>query len=238
MNIMIKKKKGYYNRKIKLIACMILSFFIYVLSNGEWAIPAFAWIYHPICKCNRNGYLGMYGGCCVAGHIKAAALSMLGEIKKEVSGHSYVCCCHDVSGVCCLSHISNFGRIVGCLWAIALWIWDNRYRLIEVKKYVLIYGAVMGTVFLYGISMYQFGDNPEKSVRTAGVTEPVSRLLNEDQDVYAVFYTDTFTDENMANTKHKLALVTDRLFIKSVQKAQAGAKIVFWSELNVSKDTL
>lgn len=36
----------------------------------------------------------------------------------------------------------------------------------------------------------------------------------------------------MTNTKRKLGEVTDRLFIKLMQEAQAGAKIVFWSELN------
>lgn len=288
MNIMIKKKKGYNNRKIKLIACMILSFFIYVLSNGEWAIPVFAWIYPFLFLLmlraghSRKMYFIVFGiyvtgfiiqfvnvigmdlRVCMAvavllgilkllpylcwtksrmkfqGTLMFAAAMTLAEyavylIYPVLGGLSdaygqyrnlYLLQIVTVTGIYGITFIINWTA------AITLWIWDNRYRLTEVKKYVLIYGAVMGTVFLYGISMYQLGDNPEKSVRTAGVTEPVSRLLNEDQDVYAVFYTDTFTDENMANTKHKLALVTDRLFIKSVQEAQAGAKIVFWSELN------
>ena len=56
--------------------------------------------------------------------------------------------------------------------------------------------------------------------------------MNDDEDVYATFYTDTFTDENVTNTQDKLASVTDELFIKTKQEAEAGAKIVFWSELN------
>lgn len=96
----------------------------------------------------------------------------------------------------------------------------------------MIFSSIMGLVFIYGVVMYHFVGNPEESVRIAGVTVPVSPLLNEDEDVYATFYTDTFTDENMANTQEKLSAVADALFVKTKQAAEAGAKIVFWSELN------
>ena len=75
-----------------------------------------------------------------------------------------------------------------------------------------------GLVFIYGVVMYHFAENPEESVRIAGVTVPVSHLLNDDEDVYAIFYTDTFTNENMTNTQDKLAAVADELFIKTKQR--------------------
>ena len=37
---------------------------------------------------------------------------------------------------------------------------------------------------------------------------------------------------NEIETQDKLASMTDELFIKTKQEAEAGAKIVFWSELN------
>ena len=80
--------------------------------------------------------------------------------------------------------------------------------------------------------MFHFVGDSDKSVRISGVTVPVSNLLNNDKDVYATFYTDTFTDENITNTRNKLASLVEKLFIKTKQEAQAGAKIVFWSELN------
>lgn len=80
--------------------------------------------------------------------------------------------------------------------------------------------------------MFQSIQMVENSVRMAAVTVPVSQLLNEDEDVYAVFYTDSFTDENAANAKGKLAEVINALFIKTEKEAQADANIVFWSELN------
>lgn len=102
--------------------------------------------------------------------------------------------------------------------AMVIWIWENRSNQKVFKKYVTAFGTVMGLVFVYGVVMYHFAGNPEESVRIAGVTVPVSPLLNEDEDVYATFYTDTFTDENMANTQEKLSAVADALFFKTIVK--------------------
>lgn len=116
--------------------------------------------------------------------------------------------------------------------AMVIWIWNNRSNQKVLRKYVTVFASVIGLIFIYGIVMYHFVGNPKESARIAGVTVPVSHLLNDDEDVYATFYTDTFTDENVTNTQDKLASVTDELFIKTKQEAEAGAKIVFWSELN------
>lgn len=116
--------------------------------------------------------------------------------------------------------------------AMVIWIWNNRSNQKVLRKYVTVFASVIGLIFIYGIVMYHFVGNPKESARIAGVTVPVSHLLNDDEDVYATFYTDTFTDENVTNTQDKLAYVTDELFIKTKQEAEAGAKIVFWSELN------
>ena len=116
--------------------------------------------------------------------------------------------------------------------AMVIWIWNNRSNQKVLRKYVTVFASVIGLIFIYGIVMYHFVGNPKESARIAGVTVPVSHLLNDDEDVYATFYTDTFTDENVTNTQDKLASVTDELFIKTKQEAGAGAKIVFWSELN------
>lgn len=116
--------------------------------------------------------------------------------------------------------------------AIIIWLWDKRSEWNQIKKYAFLYCGVMGLVLLYGIIMFQFDKTAENSVRMAGVTVPVSQLLNEDEDVYAVFYTNSFTDENLENAKEKLSKVTDELFMKTIREAQSGAKVVFWSELN------
>lgn len=118
--------------------------------------------------------------------------------------------------------------------AVVIWFWNKRSKIYEIKKYIAIYSTIIGIVFVYGTIMSQSIDTKANSVRVAGVTVPVSTLLNEDEDVYKVFYTDSFTDENLMNAKRKLSKVTDELFLKTAKEAQADAKIVFWSELNAA----
>ena len=116
--------------------------------------------------------------------------------------------------------------------AVAVWIWDNKNKGKEIRKYGVAYAGVALLIFIYGVVMYNFSASDSTSIRVAGVTVPVSELLNEDEDVYSVFYTDSFTDANLINTKRKLENVADELLTKTVQEAQSGAKIVVWSELN------
>lgn len=116
--------------------------------------------------------------------------------------------------------------------AVAVWIWNNKTKKKEIRKYGSVYACVALLVFIYGVIMYDFSEADSGSIRVAGVTVPVSELLNEDEDVYSVFYTDSFTDTNLINTKRKLENVADELLTKTVQEAQVGAKIVVWSELN------
>ncbi len=125
----------------------IFSFFIYVMSNGEWSIPLFAWIY-PIL-------------------------------------------------FLCMIYFGNTRRVY----------------------FVILSIYAIGFVFIYGAVMLHFAGDLDKSVRIAGVTVPVSDLLNHDQDIYSTFYTDTFTDENITNTRDKLESVADELFIKTRQEA-------------------
>ena len=114
-------------------------------------------------------------------------------------------------------------------WAAAMviWIWNNKNKKEYLKKYIIVYGSVIGLVFVYGIVMFHFVGNSDRSVRIAGVTVPISHLLNDDKDIYSTFYTDTFTDENITNARNKLSSVADELFLKTELEARAGAKIVF-----------
>lgn len=127
-----------------------------------------------------------------------------------------------------------YGIIFMVYWtaAIFVWLWGKRGSLVQEKRNICVYCGAMCVIFLYGTGILLFSGEEAQSVRIAGVTVPVSELLNEDEDVYAVFYTDSFSENNLINTKRKLANVTEELFAKTVKEAEAGAKIVFWSELN------
>jgi apolipoprotein N-acyltransferase len=116
--------------------------------------------------------------------------------------------------------------------AVVIWLWNKRNELCQIKRCLFIYFIVISLMLMYGVVMSQSIGTAENSMRIAGVTVPVSPLLNEDDDVYAVFYTNSFSDENMVNARRKLSEVADELFLKTEKEAQAGAKVVFWSELN------
>ncbi len=89
--------------------------------------------------------------------------------------------------------------------AVVIWIWNNKNQKEYIRKYIIVYGSVIGLVFVYGVVMFHFAGNSDKSIRIAGVTVPISELLNNDEDVYSTFYTNTFTDENITNTRNKLS---------------------------------
>lgn len=275
-------------KKHSFFVYIIISFLIYVLSNGEWNIPIFAWVYpvlflgmgyfhktrktySAIILCYALGFVIQFGKvigmdikiCIIAGVLLALlkALAYFYWIKSKMRFQDtmifasimvlieyIIYLIYPILGglsdaytqfqnlyllqIVTVTGIYGITFIMYWTAAMVIWIWNNRSNQKALKRYVTVYGLVMGLVFVYGIAMYYFAGNPEESVRIAGVTVPVSHLLNDDEDVYATFYTDTFTEENMTNTQDKLAAVTDVLFIKTRQEADAGAKVVFWSELN------
>lgn len=279
---------AYMKSNKNLIIVISLSCVTYVLSNGEWSIPVFAWIYPvlflwlahfcPFSKVNfiifaiyAIGFIvrfanviGMDFWVCAVVAVLLAALNSLPYLFWQKSKRNFqstitfaagiviieytICRIYPALGglsdaytqyenslliqIVTLTGIYGISFIMSWTAAIVIWLWDKRSELHKIKKYISIYCAVIGLIFLYGIVMLQSIQLVESSVRMAAVTVPVSHLLNEDEDVYAVFYTNSFTDENMINTKRKLSEVINELFIKTEKEAQADAKIVFWSELN------
>lgn len=275
-------------KKHSFLIYIITSFLIYVLSNGEWNIPIFAWVYpilflgmgyfdktrkaySAIILCYALGFviqfwkvIGMDIKICIIAGILLALLKVLPYfywIKSKMRFQDTIIFAsimvlieyiiyliYPILGglsdaytqfqnlyllqIVTITGIYGITFIMYWTAAMAIWIWNNRSNQMVLIKHVTVFASVIGLIFIYGIVMYHFVGNPKESARIAGVTVPVSHLLNDDEDVYATFYTDTFTDENVTNTQDKLASVTDELFIKTKQEAEAGAKIVFWSELN------
>ena len=267
---------------------IIFIFLIYIMSNGKWCIPVFAWIYpilflrmvylnHTrkvyfiISSIYAIGFVVQFGRA-IGMDIKicimvAAVLSLLKVLpyiywsKSKmrfqdtaifasimVSIEYIIYLVYPILGglsdaytqyqnryllqIVTVTGIYGITFLMYWTAAMVIWIWNNKSKKEYIRKYITIYGSVIGLVFVYGVVMFHFVGNPDKSVRIAGVTVPVSELLNNDKDVYSTFYTNTFTDENITNTRNKLSSVADELFLKTELEAQAGAKIVFWSELN------
>lgn len=283
---MIKYRKN----NSKLIIVTILSLVTYVLSNSEWSIPVFAWIYPVlflwmIQSCSSaKGYfiifgiyaigfmirfanvIGMDFWVCALIAVLIATLNSLPYLFWKKSKMNFKATITFAAGMVIADYvIYRIYPILGGLsdaytqyenslllqivtvtgiygisfimyWtaAVVIWLWNKRNELHQVKKNVSIYCIVVGLVFVYGAVMFQSVGTSANSVRVAAVTVPVSLLLNEDEDVYNVFYTNSFTDENRINAKRKLSEVSDELFLKTIKEAQADAKVVFWSELNAA----
>ena len=279
-------KKFFKNKYFSVF--IIFSFLVYVMSNGEWCVPIFAWIYPILFLCmvylnhTRKVYLiisfiyaigfviqfgraiGMDVKICIMVSILLSFLKVLPYIYWSKSKMRFQDTIIFASIMASIEYIiyliypilgglsdaytqyqnlyllqivtvtGIYGITFLIYWAAAMviWIWNNKNKKEYLKKYIIVYGSVIGLVFVYGIVMFHFVGNSDKSVRIAGVTVPISHLLNDDKDMYSTFYTDTFTDENITNARNKLSLVADELFLKTELEAQAGAKIVFWSELN------
>ena len=279
-------KKFFKNKYFSVF--IVLSFLIYVMSNGEWCVPIFAWIYPILFLCmvylnhTRKVYLiissiyavgfvvqfgkaiGMDIKICIMVAVLLSFLKVLPYIYWSKSKMRFQDTIIFASIMVSIEYIiyliypalgglsdaytqyqnlyllqivtvtGIYGITFLIYWtaAMVIWIWNNKSKKEYIRKYIIVYGSVIGLVFAYGIVMFHLVGNPDKSVRIAGVTVPISHLLNDDKDIYATFYTDTFTDENITNTRKKLSSVADELFLKTELEAQAGAKIVFWSELN------
>ena len=126
-----------------------------------------------------------------------------------------------------------YGVIFVMYWTAAFLVWlYSHHGTKGIRKGVITYTMVMAVVFIYGIAMVNLPFNESNTVRIAGITVPVKELLENDDDVSKVFYSNSFTNDNIVATKEKLAEVHDRLLQKTVEEAKAGARIVFWSELN------
>lgn len=277
-----------FSENKSFVVLVILGFLIHIMSNGEWCIPIFAWIY-PILflsmiYLNRTrkvyftiysiyaiGFVVQFGRAigmdiwiCIIVSLLLAFLKVLPYIfwsksrmrfqdtiifaSIMVSIEYILYLVYPILGGLSDAHtqyqnlyllqIITITGIYGITFLIywtatmVIWIWNNKSKKEYIRKYIIVYGTVIGLVFVYGVVLFHFAGNSDKSVRIAGVTVPISELLNNDEDVYSTFYTDTFTDDNLTNTRNKLSSVADELFLKTELEAQAGAKIIFWSELN------
>ena len=250
---------------------IILSFLVYIMSNGEWCIPIFAWIYPILFLCmiylnrTRKVYLiissiyaigfivqfwraiGMDIKICIMVAVLLSFLKVLPYIYWSKSKMRFQDTIIFASIVVSIEYIiyliypilgglsdaytqyqnlyllqivtvtGIYGITFLIYWtaAMVIWIWNHKSKKEYIKKYIIVYGSVIGLVFAYGIVMFHLVGNPDKSVRIAGVTVPISHLLNDDKDIYSTFYTDTFTDENITNARNKLLSVADELFLKT-----------------------
>jgi apolipoprotein N-acyltransferase len=150
-----------------------------------------------------------------------------------------------------------FGSVT--VWALAQWL-DGNQRLNgkKLRTGLLIYGATLVTVLLFGLARYSMSpySTSPKTVRTAGLSVPLPDLLQAiykdysgrdiivdprsaitDPGLQKIALAETAFIENMDSAKFKKSLaamsrLNDSLFVLSQHAADSGAKIICWSEGN------
>ncbi len=122
--------------------------------------------------------------------------------------------------------------VMGWTASVVNWIIANKSIWSKIKKGVSIYCSIMLCVFIYGITIVYLLPNDSELIRVASITVPVKKLLEGDKDVSKVFYSKEFDEQQLVNTKSKLEEIHNQLLDKTAKEADAGAKIIYWSELN------
>lgn len=130
-----------------------------------------------------------------------------------------------------LQSVSVFGMdyitfLITWFASVCNWIYLQKYSFKSIKKVMLTYGAVFLLTIFYGGYRTVFQKSNSETVRIASLS-----LLEE----YAI-YDDDFYGLNLEGGKEKFrkkaAKLNNNLFERSIKEAEAGAKIVFWSEGN------
>ena len=97
---------------------IILTFLIYVMSNGEWCIPIFAWIYPILFLCMIYFNRTRKNSSNPAVFSESFTIYLLVEIKNGISRYYYFCKYNGINRVYHLSDIPCIGRVVWRLYTI------------------------------------------------------------------------------------------------------------------------
>ncbi|MBX2828230.1 MAG: hypothetical protein KTR22_08710 [Flavobacteriaceae bacterium] len=109
------------------------------------------------------------------------------------------------------------------------WMYEQRDDKKNVKKALLVYGLVLALTLLYGGYRVQFQKPNSETIRVASISAPND--LNSMIDIEGLRNPET-ENEVKVITRNNTTKLNQYLFDKSIQEAQAGAKIVFWAEGN------
>jgi apolipoprotein N-acyltransferase len=111
--------------------------------------------------------------------------------------------------------------LMGWFAAIANWAWENRSRGSEVLRGLAAFGVVLAAVFIFGFLRLNQAPSGE-TVRVAGITAESLNSLNK-----------VFSEmSDPATAQPKIQSHNEVFFRETVREAQAGAKVIIWSELS------
>ena len=114
-------------------------------------------------------------------------------------------------------------------------VWDKGFTIPEVKKLSAIYAVILiGVLMLGGVRVAVFPP-ASQTVRVAGIVSEHTEAQNQVLDgIFASIFTDTVTDEQIAQLRDLMQEENEAMFIKTMREAEAGARIVSWAEINAA----
>ena len=104
--------------------------------------------------------------------------------------------------------------------SIVNWIWSQNFEWNKIRKGVIVFTSVSAAVMLFGTIRLNFFQPQTSSVLTASIVQP--------RDINKSLLTCSWTDSRSIGN-YSAALETN-LLEKTIQAAQAGAKIILWQE--------
>jgi apolipoprotein N-acyltransferase len=118
--------------------------------------------------------------------------------------------------------------------AVVNWAWEQGFAWPRVRRGVAVYGAVLAVVFFAGGARLVFLPPAAVTVRVAGVSASKGAIaaLNKQlsPQTTSTLEFGKATEADRAIARSAFATVDDALLARSQQEAEAGAKIVVWSE--------
>jgi apolipoprotein N-acyltransferase len=119
--------------------------------------------------------------------------------------------------------------LMGWFASVANWAWENRGRGAEIRKGVGAFGVVLAIVFVFGYLRLNLAPTSEtdETVRVAGITARSNFTLAERIEELSV---PSLTSPAM---QQELQFHWDAYFEATAREAQAGARVITWSELAV-----
>lgn len=125
----------------------------------------------------------------------------------------------------------GIGFLIGWFATVANWVWENPPAWHKARV-VRVYAAVFLAVLVGGGARLAFFSPPVETVSVAGVSPSMTVLAEAQRKIGGDLpqYMQLVPKGDPARTRAAFKLVNDELLANTRRAAQAGAKIVFWSE--------
>jgi apolipoprotein N-acyltransferase len=122
--------------------------------------------------------------------------------------------------------------LVAWLAPVVLYVWERRFEWRSARVGALLYTGILALVFIVGSLRLAYFPPSGATVRVAGISPSPALMLSQAETAQAItnFYSGRVTQADLDRYRQLFARLDDDLFSRSLEQAQAGAKIIVWTE--------